>query len=177
MKINICWAYAIAVLLMLIIPTILVFALKRKPKTLKVTAGVLITIYFGLLFVGTAGKISLSGENFTISFDFSKRWFSADFSWFETSARNVVINLFLLFPIGFAVYLFSPKHAFLKTVIFALAVSIFIELYQWILPIHRNSEISDILFNTVSGIISASYAEFLKKFGAFKQPKQETIPK
>ena len=129
-----------------------------------------LVIYLVLLFVGTAGKISLKSDVLKISFDFSHEWFSAYFSWFELSAGNILINLLLLFPIGFVVYTFSQQHPFVKTILIALGISAIIELYQWMLPVFRNSEVSDIIFNTISGVISACYCELLKKLGAF--PKQ-----
>jgi len=75
----------------------------------------------------------------------------------------VLINLFMLFPIGFIVYVFSKDKPFLKTIIITLLVSLIIETLQFVLPIHRNTEILDIILNFLSGVISASYCHLLSK--------------
>ena len=93
MIINFYFACTLAITLMLIVPTILIFALKNKPRILKPIIVTLFVIYLILLFVGTAGKISLKSDVLKISFDFSHEWFSAYFSWFELSAGNILINL------------------------------------------------------------------------------------
>jgi len=171
MTINISLAYTLAFLFVFVLPSIFVFMLKNKPKILKPVVVTLFVIYLILLFIGTAGKISLKGNTLSISLDFSHGWFSSYFSWFQFSKRNIIINLFMFFPIGFVVYSLSNKHPFLKTILLSFLISITIELYQWVLPIVRNTEVSDILFNFASGIISALYCEVLKKLGAFLPKK------
>lgn len=163
MTINLHFAILIAIMFCFIIPTFLMIFLKKHHKALKICAGVLFCVYLGLLFIGTTATINIKNSNLIINLNFNEPWFSLDFDWFETSKTNVLINLFLLFPLGFVVYTFSEKHQFLKTVLFSLLLSIIIELYQFILPVHRNTELSDIIFNTLSGVISAAYCELLKK--------------
>ncbi len=163
MTINLYLALSLTIVLMAVLPTILFITLKNKPKTLKICASVLFFIYLIFLFIGTTGSISLSGSKLSISLNFNKEWFSLDFAWFEISKTNTLINLFLLFPIGFVVYTFTDKKQFLKTILFSFLLSIIIELYQWVLPIHRNTEVSDVIFNTISGVISAVYLEILTK--------------
>lgn len=172
MTINFYFALVIVFFFMLVLPTTLVFALKHKPKVLKWCIAVLFVIYLLLLFVGTAGKINLKNNTLKIDFNFTNDWFSLYFSWFSFSKTNVLINLFLLFPVGYVVFTHSEKHQFFKTVLLALFISLLIEIYQWILPIHRNTELSDVLFNMISGLISAIYCNLLLKFGAFKTNKK-----
>lgn len=172
MTINLYFALTLVVFFMLILPTTLVFALKHKPRTLKWSISILFVIYLFLLFVGTAGKVSLKNNTLNIYFNFSGNWFSLYFLWFSFSKTNALINLFLLFPVGYLVYTFCEKHKFIKTILLALAISLFIEIYQWVLPIHRNTELSDILFNTISGLVSAIYCNLLLRFGAFKTNKK-----
>ena len=63
-----------------------------------------------------------------------------------------------------------------KTVILSLCLSLAIELIQFVLPINRYTELTDILFNVISGIISAAVCQFLLSKKAFK-PAAQTLHK
>ena len=154
---------------MLVLPTILILTLKNHPKALKICAIILSIIYFSLLFIGTTFSVSIKNNNLSIKPNFTKPWFSMRFLLFNFSKRNTLINLALLFPIGFIVDVFSKNHKILKTVIFSLALSIFIEMSQFILPVSRTTELTDILFNTLGGTISAFYCLFINKLGSNKK--------
>lgn len=167
MRININLAVILMILLMVALPTILLFALKKHQKALKITAIVLAVIYFILLFIGTTFKFKIKGGFVNISADFSYKWFSMRFLPYSFAVRNILINLAMMFPLGFLVYIFAKKHRFFKTILFAFLVSVLIEFYQFALPIARTTELTDLLFNTLSGIISAIYCYFLTKLGVF----------
>ena len=164
----------IAFLLMVALPTILVFVLKNNQKALKITTIVFACVYFACLFVGTTCTLDIDFKLTKIGFDFTEKWCSIDFLLIDFRPGNMCVNLFMFFPLGFIVYVFENNNPFKKTIIFALCLSLFIELYQFILPIYRNTELTDILFNTISGLISASTCNFLKTKGAFK-PKKNTL--
>ena len=159
----------IAFLFMVVVPTTLVFALKNHQKVLKIITFIFACIYFFVLFIGTTCVLNIDSNLTTISFDFTKDWFSIDFLWFDFRLGNMLINLSMLFPLGFIVYAFSKHKPFFKTIIFAFAISLLIELYQFVLPIYRNTELTDILFNTLSGVISGVYCHILSKLKAFKK--------
>ena len=162
----------LAFILMVILPTILVLSLKNHPKALKISAICLMLVYFVVLFIGTTFKISLKQGNLKISADFTKPWFSMRFLLYSFKPVNLTINIALLFPVGFLVFCFANKHRFLKTIILAFSLSLLIELYQFILPISRTSELTDLLFNTLGGVLSALYCKLLQHFGAFKTNKK-----
>ena len=63
----------------------------------------------------------------------------------------------MLFPIGFIVHVFCKNHKFLKTILYSFLISLFIENYQFILPISRTTELTDLLFNTLGGVLSAKF--------------------
>ena len=157
----------LAFVLAVVTPTVLVFALKKHKKALKITAIVFSCVYFVCLFIGTTAKLEISADKITVAFNFTEPWFSIDFLFLDFSLKNMFVNLAMMFPLGFIVYVFTNKKPFLKTVIFALSLSLFIELYQFILPIYRNTEITDIIYNVLSGVISATYCQILKMYGAF----------
>ena len=162
----------LAFILILILPTILVLTLKNRPNALKICVIFLMVAYFILLFIGTTFTFELRRGHVSISADFTKDWFSMRFLLYSFKPINLTINIALLFPIGFIVYYFSSEHKFLKTILFSLALSVFIEFYQFMLPIARTTELTDIFFNTLGGFLSALYCVFLQKFGAFKQHKK-----
>lgn len=159
----------LTILLMIVLPTILILSLKNHPKALKISAIILSIIYFVLLFIGTTFQMSIKNGNLSVYPDFTQEWFSISFLLASFQPVNLTINLILLFPIGFIVFSFAKKRPFLKTIIIAFLISILIELYQFILPVARTTELTDILFNTLSGFISAIYCKILQKFGGFKK--------
>ena len=161
----------IALFLMIAFPTILLFALKKHPKTLKTCTIILSIIYFTLLFIGTAFKVTVLNGNLVIKPNFTQNWFSMHFLTHNFSTTNILVNLALLFPIGFIVYIFAKNHRFLKTILFAFLISCIIEFYQFALPVARGTELTDLLFNTLSGLISVTYCAILEKFGLFKLDK------
>ena len=161
----------LAFLLMVVTPTILVFALKNHQKALKVTTIIFSCIYFVCLLVGTTCTLDIDLKTTKIGFDFTKEWCSIDFLLMDFRLGNMFVNLFMFFPLGYIVYTFSKHKPFRNTIITALCLSLFIELYQFILPIYRNTELTDILFNVTSGLISAYVCRFLKSRGAFTKEK------
>ena len=162
----------LAFFLMLVLPTILVISLKNHPKALKICTICLMCCYFIILFIGTTFKIGLKNNTVSISADFSKEWFSMSFLLYSFKPVNLTINIALLFPLGFIVYYFANDHKFLKTILYTFLLSLFIEFYQFMLPIKRTTELTDLLFNTLGGVLSALYCSFLQKFGAFKAQKK-----
>ncbi len=158
----------LAFTLLFILPTILVLCLKNRPKVLKICAICLMIAYFIVLFIGTTFNVSLKKGNLSISADFTKDWFSMRFLLYSFKPVNLTINVALLFPLGFIVYSFAKENKFIKTILFSFLLSLFIELYQFVLPISRTTELTDLFFNTFGGMLSALYCKLLQKFGAFK---------
>lgn len=159
----------IALFLMIVFPAILLLALKKHQTALKICTIILMIIYFSLLFIGTSFKVYVKNGNLVIHPNFTSSWFSMRFVLFNFSLTNILVNLALLLPTGFIVYVFAKEHKFLKTISFAFLISLFIELYQFILPVSRATELTDILLNTLSGVISASYCCLLEKLGCFNR--------
>lgn len=163
--------FVLAFIFMAILPVVLSFALKNHQTALKITTIVLSCIYFVALFIGTTCDISISLNKTTIEFDYTHSWFTIDFLVYDFDLDNILINVFMFFPLGFIVYTFAKTKHFSKTIILALILSLCIELIQFVLPIHRYTELTDILFNTLSGLISAFACKLLSSKGAFKKSK------
>ncbi len=166
-----CLVLFFALLFMVALPTIIAFVLAKHQKALKVVTIVFACAYFVALFIGTTCTLDVDLFETHIGFDFTENWCSIDFLAFDFKPGNILINLFMMFPLGFIIYVFSNQKQVRKTILFALCLSLFIELYQFILPIYRNTELTDVLYNTLSGLISALYCKTLLYFGAFKNKK------
>ena len=167
MRINILFACLMMFLLMVVLPTILLVVLKKHQRFLRVCTIILSIVYFIFLFVGTTAKVFIQGNEVVLYYNFSYEWFSMRFLPYSFAFRNIAVNLALFFPIGFIVYIFAKNRKFVKTIIFAFLLSILVEFYQFILPVGRTTELTDLLFNTLSGVISAGYCFLLQKIGLF----------
>lgn len=168
MKINFFLAALVMFVLMVIIPPIILKIFRSKPRVIKILSICLGIVYAVLLVIGTTADVSMKNNVVSIKYTKSAAWFSMRFAILNGGISHIIINLALLFPIGFLVYIFSGKHCFLKTVLISFAVSIIIETYQFILPVDRSTELADIVFNTLSGVLSATYCQILKHFGLFE---------
>ena len=168
MKINFFLAASIMFVLMVIVPPIILKIFRNKPHIIKILSICLGVVYAVLLVIGTTADVSMKNNVISIKYSNSIDWFSMRFAVLNGGIAHILINLVLLFPIGFLVYIFSSKHCFLKTVLISFAVSIIIETYQFILPVDRSTELADIVFNTLSGVLSATYCEILKRFKLFE---------
>ena len=169
MTINLILCVVLFCLFILIIPIIVSFCLRRHKKALKIVAIISFVVYLFFLFYGTLCKISIDYPDITFDLKFDSPWFSLYFLTFNFGKTNVLINLVIFLPIGFFVYATCDKKCFLKTILLSFFLSVFIELLQWILPVYRNTEILDVILNTISGLLSALLCQILYKMGAFRK--------
>lgn len=180
---NVYFALLWAGMFLFFLPSFYMLKIKDK-KLMKKTAKIYFILYVLALLVGTIAEIGKVGNCFYAKLIFDKPWFNASFLVANLSFDNVLINVFMFFPLGFFVYEFSSQklllffgdkdlknsqnikiytysHSFFLTILISFLASLFIETYQMILPIYRNSELADIVFNTLSGVVSATYFEIL----------------
>ena len=136
----------------------------RSDKTRKTAYLVYLILFIPVLICGVFGKVNI-GKIVTITFE--KSGGVADkvfnFSPITKDVRDIVINIFMLVPIGLATYNLSNKHRLLKAILFGLLTGAFIETMQFILPIARSPQLTDIILNTISSLIGAVYALVLSK--------------
>ncbi len=161
MTVSLGFAITMAVVFMFLVPTVLMLFLSHTKwfKWLTLCLGL---AYFCVLIIGVFGKVDIA-DTVSVSFENNGMWFSAfNFILFNSSISNFLINIFMFFPLAVIIFAFFKKHLFLKTVILAFCLSIFIETMQFVLPISRTVELTDIIFNTLSGIISFLYFYQLK---------------
>lgn len=124
---------------------------------------IILIVYLAIIFVGTTAVIKFKSNSMIIDYDFTNGWFSMSFLWFGSTKTNFFVNLIMMFPIGFFVFTFCKKHLILKTILFSFILSLIIETYQFVLPVARNTEVLDLILNTLSGAISAIYMFIMRK--------------
>lgn len=180
---NIYFALLWAGMFLFFLPSFYMLKIKDK-RLIKKTAKIYLVLYVLALLVGTLAEIGKVGNYFYAKLIFDKPWVNASFLIANLSFDNVLINVFMFFPLGFYIYEFSSQklllvcdgknlknsqnikiytysHSFILTILISFLASLFIEIYQLILPVYRNSELADIVFNTLSGTVSATYFEIL----------------
>ena len=128
---------------------------------------ILLTIYLlTYLIVLTCGvllEITISNHTVYFSLTITDNWFSNKLSLAFFDPLSVLINIFLLFPIGYLIPCLIYKHKLIRVILSSLFISIFIEFLQFSLPIKRSPEVLDVLNNLISGILGYLYYLFLNK--------------
>ena len=163
MTINLFILIFICFIFLILTPIIILFYTRNNFKNRKIFMFIFSCFYFFVLIAGTICTIENQFPNLIFNFDFNNNWFLLKFLLFNFGISNILINIGMLIPIGFIVYSFSKNNNFLKIILLSIFISIFIELYQWVLPINRDTEIGDLIMNSFSGLISAIFCKILKK--------------
>lgn len=145
----------------------------RKEKLRNAFTILFFCLYLGVLFCGVFGQLGISESQITINFDFGGKWCAKTVKWSLNSIGtfDLVINLLMLFPVGMLVFYFSRKKKWwarlILLVVFGLLSGTFIETCQFILPVPRSVQLSDVLLNAVSvfagGLIAWGYLAVIKK--------------
>ena len=168
MSINFVFAVVASVVLMVLWPAILLVFVKNK-KHLQTAVKLLSIVYFCFLAIGVLGKIDLSNGNFSVTFETTNKWLDFNkFTVYSFGTFNVLINLYMLLPVGAIGYACFDEHKFAKTIALSFFISLFIETLQLILPVARSVELTDLLYNTLSGIIGYCLFALISKFQKHK---------
>lgn len=157
MKINLILAITLGCVCYLVIPfTILCVRNKKAQRILSIICLFLFDI---ILLVGVWGKIDITANEVQISFDFAGKWCAKNIDWTisKISTFDLVINLVMLIPIGIFVCFWSKDKPIQARILLLIASGFLsgtlIELSQFILPITRSVQLTDVLLNTASVLI------------------------
>lgn len=162
MKISTLWIIIIALVFAFITPITLIIALKEYKKQLKIITIILTIIYSIILLIGITFSISITKTYTQIKLNYTGLWFdTSKIIWIDLSLGNAIINLIMLMPYAFTIYVFCEKKYLLKCIIFGAIIGFIIELAQLILPIARNVEITDIIFNTISVLLGGLLSKLI----------------
>jgi len=156
MKINLYIAIVFIIFFYLIYP-ILMFKLIKNRRVLKIIGIVSFFIYILILCCLVFGEVIIKDNFILLNIKTSYVWFKLNFIIANFAKLNVIYNLIMLFPVAAFVFSITKKRVLLKTIIISFLISFLIELFQFILPVDRTTELFDLLTNTVSGIIGFFY--------------------
>ena len=172
MKINTILVLVLGGICYLVLPFLIL--LIKNEKTRKIVASICLVGFVGVLLIGVWSVVDANKDYVNITFNFGGKWCNKTMKWdfSNISTFDLVINLVMLFPIGiFSFYFFKNKKILTKFLLLTLIGAFcgsFIELSQYILPISRSVQLSDIVFNTISvlfgGIICWFYQWIISLF-------------
>ena len=153
----------------------ILFVNNEKVKIIVPT--ILLILYSIVLAVGVFSDISF-GDGIKVVWDFSGKWASKDIIWSPVpeSMWGFLTNITMLVPIGLYIGTVCKKPL-LKSVIIGFATGLFIEVMQFILPVPRFPQVSDIWLNGVSTILGCLYAMlFVWAKRKIKEKKNQNAP-
>lgn len=150
----------IIVLGYIILPTLLVFFTK-KLKVLKILSMFLFVVFLICLAFGVIGQIDIDSNQIIYKLVFNGQWFSKnfDFSFWNASSQDIIINIAMLFPVGIFVSVWLSKKTKLPLwgLCIGAGIGLLIEISQLILPVLRSPSLSDIFLNSFSVVIGVMY--------------------
>lgn len=171
MKLNTIAVFVVALLAYFVVP-IFVLLIKNK-KAQNIVLWALFGIYVCILLVGVWGKIDVGKDFVFVDFDFSKGWANKNvsFSFKNLTTFDIAVNLIMFIPVGFVVWFKTTNRKcwcrILLLVGVGLCCGLFVEIAQYILPVPRSVQLSDVVFNTISvmigGLICALYMLLFKR--------------
>lgn len=172
MKINTIAIIILGIISYVVVPFLILIIKNKKIKNaLSITA---LIFFVAILLVGVWSKIDITKSYTQITFDFSGQWCDKTIKWnfSNISTFDLVINLVMLIPIGIFAFHFIQKLKPWQKLICLVPIGILcgtaIELSQFILPVPRSVQLSDVIFNTISvfagGLICWLYEFLVSKF-------------
>ena len=161
LQVNLKLAFILLVFLFLIFPTLMLVVFFKRKKVLKILGLVSFILYCIGLSLLVFGSVSITKEYAILTFNNKSTWFSSYFIFAEFGTANIIYNLAMLFPVSAFIFSQTEKNVFLKTIVTSFLISLTIEVFQFVLPIHRCTEIFDLITNTISGAIGYIYFVFV----------------
>lgn len=171
MKINTILVLILSILFCLVVPFFILLVKDRKKQN--ILSLLCLVLFLIALFVGVFGKLDFNWDYVQISFDFSGKWCNKTINWTfsNISTFDLVINLVMLIPIGIFAFHYLKINQFWRKIVVLVAVGVlcgtFIETMQFVLPIPRSVQLSDVVFNAISvtlgGLICALYSWIVAK--------------
>ena len=158
---------AIIMSLLYIFCPIILRLLINKKKINMILSLVLFFLFLIVLTLGVFTNCSVFYPSIKISFETNGVWASEyiRFNIFYLSIFDIMVNSIMLLPVGVLFTLFyyykrqnfTIKKLFLWLVLLGFLCGLFIETMQFILPIERAIQLSDVLLNTISCFIGGLY--------------------
>lgn len=179
MKLNTTLVLIIALVAYFVLPIFLLLIKNKRAQN--ITLWCLFVIYACVLLVGVWAKVDVNKQFVNISCDFSTGWANKQISWSfkNLTTFDICINLIMFVPVGMVVWIKTDKLSLLKKfftlLIVGLICGLFVEISQFVLPVPRSVQFSDVIFNTISvligGIICWFYQTVISACGKTKKDK------
>lgn len=162
-KINTLFSFIFVMIFYFVLPAKIIFV--KDEKIQKIMLFFYSLIFCILITIGTLSNIKISKSSISISLKFkniNEKHISTNFSHLPLS--DTIINTFMLIPAGIVTNLTCLKNEKFSIKIFlslitGAIIATTIETLQLILPINRISQLSDILFNTISTMLGNCFSE------------------
>lgn len=150
--------FLITLIVGLLATTLFILFVNNK-KLITIIATILFCIYLSVLIVGV---FSNDGNFKNLSFVASCKWAAKQISWspIPKTISDFLINIIMLMPIGLYIGAICKKPL-LKSIIIGFSIGLFIETMQFVLPISRSPQLSDMLLNGISAILGCLYMMFI----------------
>lgn len=160
----------------LVIP-ILVWVFARKTRVGKVAFSIYIISFIVVLFFGITSRVSIGREFTSIDIDFTSKWCekTINLSFYNVDFFDFCINIIMLIPIGLVVVFFHNKsivNMFVKLFIIGVISGSMLETIQFVLPVYRSVQLSDMVLNTISVLIGGVNGLIYDKIFNNKQYKK-----
>lgn len=152
----------------------------KGKKEVSLYQSILFVILLGYLFLVFAMTGLSRAENFSntiINLNFLSAYLNVWYSWSLTPLLLLILNILMLFPLGFLLPLISKKFDSVKNILLvAFTFTIFIELFQLIT--HRGIfELDDLFHNTIGSIIGYFIVKVFLELKDSKKVSKNTIIK
>lgn len=154
MQFNTWVVLCICFLCYIILPLAVLFC--KNIKVQKTLIWCMFIAYIIILIVGVTAKVEISKEKVYVHYVNTGSWANKHISWnfSRVSKWDFLINIFMLMPVGlFLAYRlnnFSFGKLMLALIGVGLLIGLTIETTQFILPIPRNVQLSDVFLNSIS---------------------------
>ena len=145
----------------ILLPTLFALFIKNE-KILKWTTVVFAVVFFAVLFMSTTFNVKFDATQVKVVFEYNGVSCGKTISWnlFSGGKKDIIVNICMLIPVGSIICAFGNKK-FAKRLLLAfvigLLIGLTIETYQFVLPVKRSVQLSDVLLNMFSVVIGTLY--------------------
>lgn len=156
MSLSIPLILIVGILSYFVIPFILLCCCKGRLTSTIIW--ILFAVYIVVLLCGVLSKYNIVDRDYILYFDFGYYSNKAiNWRFWKVGIVDVLINIIMLIPIGQVIAHFvktkSKTKVLIVLLVSGLLSGIVIETLQYILPINRSVQLSDVIFNIISVVL------------------------
>jgi VanZ family protein len=156
MTLNIPLILIVGIISYFVVPFVLLIC--KRNKSIFTLVWILFAIFIVILLCGVLSQYAIVDWNYILHFDFSYHVEkSINWEFWNVGIIDMLINIFMLIPIGQVVAYFakteSKANILVMLVLVGLGVGLTIETLQYLLPINRSVQLSDVILNSFSVVL------------------------